>query len=233
MMPAALMTLLLLNTFMIGDHKFNNPSGTTLLELVVTLGIFVMLVGSLIGIFLMALANERRALATQQVLDNTRYTIELMARAIRQADTSKSITTTSCGTSPCLEFTHPVMKGIIQKMKVVRYNFCADPDPPCVFSGTEIKTRAIVQTTMGCKDDATEWCEINDDCSGNKTCVPQAVILTAPNVDVRNLSFTLIGDSPSDSEQPRVTIGVTIAANSNLYPSTDIQTTVALRTPQE
>ena len=211
----ALMMLLLLNTFMIGDPNFNRPSGTTLLELVVTLGIFVMLVGSLTSAFLLALANERRALATQQVLDNTRYTLELMARAIRQANPPSSISTTSCGASPCLKFTHPLMRE-------VTYNF---------------QTSAIIQTTKGCSDDATNWCTTPGECNpgggGSKTCEVQAVILTAPNVDVRNLSFILTGDDSSDGQQPRVTIGMTIGANPNLYPSTDIQTTVAIRTPQE
>jgi prepilin-type N-terminal cleavage/methylation domain-containing protein len=66
-------------------NNFRLRKGFTLIELLVTLTIFSLLIGLAIGIFTTALKTQRKSLALQGILDNTSYTLEYMARAIRMA----------------------------------------------------------------------------------------------------------------------------------------------------
>jgi prepilin-type N-terminal cleavage/methylation domain-containing protein len=85
-------------------------AGFTLLELVVVLGVFAVLVTTLTGAFVSTVRVERRTFASQETLSSTRYAIELMARAIRQAQPdSVAIVTTrpGCAATSCLTFRRP------------------------------------------------------------------------------------------------------------------------------
>ena len=95
-------------------HTQSKPQGQTLLELIVVLGIFLTMVSAIVGSFISAIAAERRAITSQEVLSNARATIETMMRAIRQADPDTITTAPAvCASSPCLEFNHPI-KGVMQ-----------------------------------------------------------------------------------------------------------------------
>lgn len=61
----------------------NKESGLTMIELIVSVGIFSLVVGMTIGTFILALASQRRIIALRNVEDNTRFTIEVIAREIR------------------------------------------------------------------------------------------------------------------------------------------------------
>ena len=64
-------------------EKNNKESGLTLIEVVVAIGIFGLVINMVFGIFGLALTSQRRIIALKNVEDNTRFTIELMAREIR------------------------------------------------------------------------------------------------------------------------------------------------------
>lgn len=79
----------------------------TLLEIVVTLGIFLIVMTAMLSVFAQALAIERRAASTQAALENMRYVLEIMERSIRQADPA-TLATSNCTGNVCasLSFTH-------------------------------------------------------------------------------------------------------------------------------
>jgi len=60
-------------------------SGFTLVEMLVAVAIFSIITGVAIGIFVMAMKEQRKILAQQQLLDQTSYAEEYMSRAIRMA----------------------------------------------------------------------------------------------------------------------------------------------------
>lgn len=57
--------------------------GLTMIELIVAIGIFGLVIGMTVGIFVLALSSQRRIIALRNVEDNARFTIEAMAREIR------------------------------------------------------------------------------------------------------------------------------------------------------
>lgn len=202
------------------NHRYHYPNGQTLLELIVVLGIFIMLVSSVSGIFISIINAERRALAIQEVLNNTRYTIEIMARAIRQADPDEISTDTTTPGRPCynetqnkcLSFDHPMKRLMVYKL--------------------DSTNKTIDEINYVCSNDSTKWCAENSDC-GVGTCDAQSdKAITPSDVKVERLNFSVIG-TELNYDQPRVTISLRIGASPNANPAMDIQTTVSLRTMQE
>ena len=60
-------------------------AGFTLIEMMVAVAIFSLMVGTIINIFMWGIREQRRALATQKLLDETSYALEYMSRSIRMA----------------------------------------------------------------------------------------------------------------------------------------------------
>lgn len=169
------------------NKRHQKRAGITLLEVVVALGIFLVLVTSIVGIFSISLLSERRALTSQSIIDNTRVAMEVMSRAIRQAKPN-TLDNSTCG-SNCLDFVH------------------INP------------TKGAVSYTLNSISNAIE---------------ENGSAITSSNVYVESLEFYIFGGSASDSEQPRVTITVSVRqATGFVSPTIDLQTTVSLRTLQE
>lgn len=63
--------------------KNNNESGLTMIELIVAVGIFGLVISIVVGIFVLAIINQRRIVTARNVNDNVRFTIETMSREIR------------------------------------------------------------------------------------------------------------------------------------------------------
>ncbi|MEK9135252.1 MAG: type II secretion system protein [Patescibacteria group bacterium] len=60
-------------------------NGFTLVEMIVTMGIFSLLIGSLAAVFTQILQSQRKISSTQELLGQTSYVLEYMSRAIRMA----------------------------------------------------------------------------------------------------------------------------------------------------
>ena len=80
---------------MIGGNKKNKAF--TLIELIVSVGIFILVVASSSGLFVSSLRLQRKSIANQQLLDQTSYLVEYMSRAIRMA--RKDLTGNCTGTA--------------------------------------------------------------------------------------------------------------------------------------
>lgn len=59
--------------------------GTTLLEMLAAVVIFVLTVSAILGIFISAIKNQRRILATQELLNQTGFAFEYMTNHLRMA----------------------------------------------------------------------------------------------------------------------------------------------------
>ncbi len=62
-----------------------NNKGTTLLEMIVALGIFSVFILSAAAIFQLIVGSQRSAFASQNMQESMRYALEVMAREIRMA----------------------------------------------------------------------------------------------------------------------------------------------------
>ena len=63
----------------------SHNEGFTMIEMVVSVGVFFIIIGMVSGIFLSTVRGQARTLAFQELLDQTGYTIEYMGRSIRMA----------------------------------------------------------------------------------------------------------------------------------------------------
>lgn len=76
--------------------------GFTLVELVVAIAVFATVVTVVSSIFVSSVGSQRKNINNQDVLDNARYVLETMGRAIRQSDI-----VTGDGPALALTITHP------------------------------------------------------------------------------------------------------------------------------
>lgn len=67
--------------------------GFTLVEILVAMAIFLIIVSATVGIFTSALKGQRKALTTQEILNQTSYSLEYIGRAIRMAQKEASAPT--------------------------------------------------------------------------------------------------------------------------------------------
>lgn len=67
------------------QSKNKNKNGFTLIEFLVAIAIFSLLVSSAVFILSSTLKSQRKALALQQISDQTSYMLEYMSRTIRMA----------------------------------------------------------------------------------------------------------------------------------------------------
>lgn len=87
-----------------------SKKGFTLIELMVSMAVFVFVVTAASGLFVSSLKNQRRSIAYQQLLDQSSYLMEYMSRAVRMA--KKDLNGACTGTaklnyafvSQCLKF---------------------------------------------------------------------------------------------------------------------------------
>lgn len=67
---------------MVGDKI---KKGFTLVEILTVIGIFSLISGAVVGIFLLGVNSQKRILATQELLDQGSYVLEYMGKALRMA----------------------------------------------------------------------------------------------------------------------------------------------------
>lgn len=72
------------NSLNLGDR-----TGTTLVELIVALGIFTVVVLSSVQIFNMVIRSQQKFLASQNAQDDMRYLMEMMIKEVRMAEVNK------------------------------------------------------------------------------------------------------------------------------------------------
>lgn len=174
--------------------------GFTLLEMIISLGIFSVVVVAAIGITLAIKLSQQKTTNAQDVQDNIRYALEYMTKELRQGY-AYEVFPTGCDTSsnPCT------------KVKFAR-----------AISGTEHTIwYCLVNDVIYRADDSADVCGIP-----NTTSIP----LTSGDVRITKLLFYVVGNLPGPADgQPRITIamgGNSVDARTQLQSYFRIQTTV-------
>lgn len=79
--------------------KKKHKNGFTLVELVVSAGVFSILMTSIVGVFIGAMRTHQNVLLTKKILSETSYAMEFISRAIRMAPRDGSGTCVFAGTT--------------------------------------------------------------------------------------------------------------------------------------
>lgn len=194
----------------IGNHNMMNK-GLTLVELLVSIGIFGVLVTGLISMFMSAVDAQQSVLQNQELLNQGSYVTEYMDRAIRMAlrdDGTVGNAGECTGTS---DKNYGVASGSITFLS---YDIVAG-DYKCkrfILDNNKIWERKSIDTTAANLQSAVE--------------------ITSSKVKIVSFNVVVDGDVV-DTNQPKVTFLISMESNSqrrlNPVPSMIFQTTVSQR----
>ncbi len=196
----------------------SSQSGFTLVELMVSLSLFIIVVLALVGSLYTVNDASKRVQAMRTVMDNINFAMESMSRNIK---TSEDIT---CGSEidGAREVSCPIgisgagtanisMHSTLGKSQIVEYKF---------------ENGAIYKRN-------TPFLVVGDPTSG-----PGApgswIAITSPEISIENMRFYVSGASYTDGEQPSVIIkleGVASVQGGTSVPFA-IQTLLSQRTPE-
>lgn len=177
--------------------------GYTLIELLTGISIFILVVGTVTSLLISAISAQRRALALREIIDSSSYAIDYMSRALRVA--KKDDIVIGGQSKDC--------SGVPNDKK----NFIVSLD------GRSIKFRTY--KLIECQE--FYWDSTAKRIKENKN--GQVNDLTPAELEVTTLKFTVIGDSPGDTLQPRVTIFMEIQKRGEPATKVSIQTSVSQR----
>ena len=167
-------------------RKQQHSAGFTLIELMVSLMIFTIVVLAAVGSLYTVNTASRKVQAMRSVLDNVTFAVESMSRTIR---TGKYVV---CG-------------GVSN----------ISNDPNCPFSSQTPSQVLLVDSTLGVEQRVEYRLGINsngtgniekrvEDCTSGACVWLPAVSLTAPEVNIQNLSFYVSGADITDGTQTSV-----------------------------
>ena len=165
-------------------NKINSKKGFTLIEVMVATSIFMIVMLAAMGGLLTASASAKKARALRIAMDNVNYAMDSMSRTIRLGSNYNC----SSGT--------PNYPSAITNQDCSSGNTLVF-QPASV--GTSVHTEqdtAFLKNTLNNKN-TVQKC--NKD---NNTCIN----ITAPEVDITDLRFTVRGSGSTDSIQPSVFI---------------------------
>lgn len=183
--------------------KKENQRGMTLIEIMVATSIFGIIVITAVGILNSAIRVQKRALATQELLDQTSYAIEYMGRSLRMARKDLGL---GCLSQSGLNYEIPGAGGGNEGTSIRFINHLKDDDCQRIFF--DPTTNRIKQETS----DGTFF-------------------LTSESLYVEEFRFVILGKAqpPIDYIQPRVTMFLKIKPEEEGAPFMNIQTSVSQR----
>lgn len=182
-----------------------NQNGTSLIEMMVAVGIFVIIGTLSLHIFKATLESQKNAIAAQNTQENLRYLFEIMSKEIRQAQVLSNDCETRLSISTSNEIYYKNDNNLYFKNK----------DNLCVhyyLDGVAIKIQRI-------SEDGTTY---NID-----------LPLTPNEIKVTDLAFDVIDnlttDPPGSKIQPYVTFKIELEASNASQQKIIMQTTVSSR----
>lgn len=193
------------------DNHLSTKKGFTLIEMLVAVAIFSLLVGAISGLFISGIRLQRGALVSQEILNQTSYTLEYISRALRMA---KKESGEGCLSEAGLNYEIPG-KYRIEKDKNL---------------GTGLRFINHLEN-----DDCQEFfLEAGQLKYKKKVESPGEVTLdlTSKDLEITSLKFNLSGQSQDDNLQPRVTVFLDIKGKrvrEEEQPKIKIQTTISQR----
>ncbi len=188
-------------------YRTPSQKGFTLVELLVSVALFLVVMMVSVGTLLSLADANRKAQTIKTVMDNLNFAMDSMARNLRTG------TDYGCGAGGDCPGGGTLVTFVSDEGCSVAYSFVA----PVAATPGKIQRR-ITGGDPGCPND------------------PAAVDLTAVSVNVTAMRFWVSGSAPksapgSDTEQPSVTIAIRGITNidPNLDTSFNVQTTVTQR----
>ena len=100
--------------FQFSIFNFQKSEGFTLIELIVAMAVFSTVITIVSSIFVSTVGSQRKNVNQQEVLENARYVLEIMGRAIRQSNVQTP--NTPSGGSSSLIITHPIKGSITYQL---------------------------------------------------------------------------------------------------------------------
>lgn len=176
------------------QHLAEETRGFTLLELIVSVGLFTIVVTIVMGAYLQLISLDRKARATNDLVANFSFVVDSMSRSIRTGTDYRCQGGTNCATGgQYFEFTD-------ESCRRVRYILRSD---------NTIGQCVGAVPPSGCSPATLSTCSAT-------TATP----LTDPRVAVQNMTFYTQGVGTSDVLQPRVIFTLTgrITPDSNSAP---------------
>lgn len=196
----------------------SGQAGMTLIEMVVAIAIFFIIVAAAVGIFSSSVKTQKRALATQELLDQTSYVMEYMSRALRMATKELNCTDvldpTTCD---------PANPSYCLTSQGYGYNY------EVYDGGTRIRFINHLQEN-DCQEFYLEGGQLKYQQDASDLTPPTPLDLTSSKLQVESLKFELSGQMQGDGLQPRVTVFLEIKGRGlTSRPELKIQTTISQR----
>ena len=185
----------------------DNKKAFTLIEIVVSVTIFVLMVTAASGLFVSGLKAQRQSLASQQLLDQTSYVLEYMSRALRMAKKELFNHAYSCLTTHGNNYENPA--GNTSKIRFIKFNYEANQDFCHEFS----LQNGILQEYKKNLE------------TGEESTQP----LISADLTIKSLYFNLAGHTQQDDLQPKITTFLDIEGQEQS--GIKIQTTISQRNP--
>lgn len=181
-------------------RKFRWQAGFTLIEMLTALAVFLIAIGSIVGLFLSAIRNQMYILANQELFNQTSYALEYMSRSLRMA--RKDIDGNCIGKNN--NYIQPNSSSTIRFLNY--QNKCQE----FLLESGQLKEKKSSDNTS--------------------TNLGSALPLTSDSLQINSLSFNLIGQDQTDNLQPKVTIILDISSRAfPSPPRLRIQTTISQR----
>ena len=181
--------------------------GFTLIEILMALTVFLLIIGTISGLFISMVKSQRKILEYQEFLDQTSYIMEYMTRSLRMA--GKEFEDGTSGLN-CLDNrgdNYDIISNGIRFINQLETGPTSDYICQEIFlEGTQIMQK-------------------------KRTISPVDTIelpLTSPKLIVQDLKFVASGETQYDEIQPRVTILLDVQFG-NDGPKNRIQTTISQR----
>jgi len=209
--------------------KYNkNNKGFTIVEIAVAMTIFILILGVSTNIFISAVAQQRRILSEQQLVNQMSYVIEYMAKSLRMAIKDEA---NVCVKSEIYEPSEPEA-GIYV---LTRHNLATGYRGIRFLnaSNTNDLEEPICQEFF--LDDDNVLKEIKSSDSSADLFIGHAVPITSEKIEITSIKFAINGDSDKyyasniDSAQPSVTIFLEAKIVGDNRPAKQIQTTISQR----
>lgn len=194
--------------FPFNKKRLESSKGTTLVEMMVSVGILGLCITSAVLIFSSTVKVQERSLVTQELLDQMSFLVEYMGRSIRMAKKELQVPG-----QQCLD---------------VGYGYNYEIPVEYRIGGDQNLGRGIrFINTLDGNDCYTIYLENGRIMQTNDR---GTFPLTSQRLEVENLRFQLQGNpQPPDNFQPRVTIFLKIKPKVEGAPTVQIQTTVSQR----
>ncbi len=177
--------------------------GFTLIELVVVMAVFLIIVGTALGIFISIVRHQKKVLAQQELLNQASYVFEHISKGLRMAKTATDSTCIEAGSAYEISNDFSSIKFINQSEADLCQQFRIMP-----IDQNSLDSGYVLEEAKGSQN----WVQV-----------------TSANLKIYSLKFILDDGESSQNSQPRVTMLLDIENSADYSQPLKIQTTVSQR----